>query len=73
METIIGRLQTPADEDGIRKDVHLMTDGDAVTVSADGRTITLQERLDEIGSGAVISPDKPDRACLWYEVKSVGP
>ena len=71
METIIGRLQTPANEDGIRKDIHLMTDGDAVTINtSDGRNITLNDRLDELGGGTVISRDQPNRSCIWYQIKS---
>lgn len=74
METIIGRLQTPADEDGLRRDIHLLTDGDAVTINtSDGRNITLNDRLDEIGGGTVISREQPQRACIWYQVKSTDP
>ena len=36
METITARLQTPADDDGVRKNVNLITDGTAVSVTADG-------------------------------------
>lgn len=70
MEAIIARLQTPADNDGIRKDIHLMTDGEAVTVKSGNRTITLQDRLDEIGGGPVVSEDQPARECMWFQVKS---
>lgn len=65
---IISRLQTPADADGKRTDIHLITDSDAVIV--DDNT-TLTERLNQIGTGVVVSETQPTYQCLWAQVLSV--
>ncbi len=71
METITARLQTPADDDGVRKNVNLITDATAVSVKADDtRSMSLQDRLDEIGGGTVLSANQPNRACVWFQIKS---
>lgn len=72
METIIARLQTPADEHGTRKNISFLTDAESVAVrTPDGRSMDLQERLDELGGGAIISATQPQVSCMWYQVKSV--
>lgn len=70
METIVARLQTPADDNGVRKDIHLLTDSDAVMVGNSEHSTTLTEVLTEMGSGIVISRYRPSKACTWFEIKS---
>ena len=48
----------------------VITGGDAVIVDEDGRSLTLTEKLIEIGGGITISEDQPDRPCVWYQIKS---
>ena len=66
------RMQTPADKDGIRKDIHPITTTDEVIVNAESdNPITLTEKLNEIGTGnknvasVVIQDEQPDFPCLW--------
>lgn len=70
METIVARLQTPADDNGVRKDVHIMTGSDAVIVGDAEHSTTLTERLEDLGGGITISSEQPTRACTWFEIKS---
>lgn len=70
MDTITARLQTPADDYGVRKDIHLITDADAVVVKDGSVTKSLTEVLASVGGKINISTDKPASACIWYEVKS---
>lgn len=70
MDTITARLQTPADEHGVRKNIHLITDSDAVMVKKGSITESLTDVLDEVGNTITISTDKPTSACIWYEIKS---
>lgn len=73
-EYIVGRLQTPADKDGKRTDVHLLTTVDCVmmpnktdTTNPEDNSLTLETLLSQmnlqVGSG------KPNFACLWAKEK----
>lgn len=75
METIIARLQTPADDNGVRKDIHLITDADAITVQDPdtGRVLSLTEKLEDIGTGIITSSEQPDKPCTWFQLKSTDP
>ena len=70
METIVARLQTPADDNGVRKDIHLMTDASAVMVGDAEHSSTLSEVLEYVGGGIAISSTQPSRACTWFQIKS---
>ena len=62
---ITGRLQTPTDENGQRKDIHLITTTDEVIVNPESANpVTLTERLDQISS-IVIKGSKPAYPCVW--------
>ena len=64
-EKISGRLQTPADSNGIRRDIHLITTTDEV-ISEDGKTLT--EKIRE--ASIQISTEKPAFACSWFKPKT---
>ena len=64
-EKIIGRLQTPADENGERKDIHLITTTDEV-ITPDGSTLT--EKMTQ--TGIQVSDTKPSFACTWFKPKT---
>lgn len=73
METIIGRIRTPEDVNGTRKNVDVITSSDAVMIS--GSTKTLTKRLEELatssGSAGIIISDEsdvPDGPCLWGKI-----
>lgn len=68
-ERIISRLQTPVDENGVRKDIHTITTSDAVII--DGENCTLTEKLQNLGNGIVISTNKPTHAAMWAQVLRV--
>lgn len=65
-DVIIGRLQTPADDNGVRKDIHILTGIEAVVVD-EGKT--LKDKLPELE--VQISSVEPDFSSIWAEVKSV--
>jgi hypothetical protein len=60
------RLQTPPDETGNRKDIHIVTTSDEVIVNPDSSSsMTLTERL---GHGEVqITDEKPSFPCIWAQ------
>ena len=64
-EKISGRLQTPVDSNGNRKDIHLITTTDEV-ITPDG--VTLTEKMRE--TNIQISTDKPSFACTWFKPKT---
>ena len=68
----IARLQTPADVDGNRVDIHLVTDADAVIYD---ETDTVKSKIEKMGNGVVLAETKPEYACLWGQVmfKTDGP
>ena len=69
------RMQTPADRNGVRTDIHPITTTDEVIVNADSENpITLTEKLDKIVeetsgiknyASIVIQKEQPDFPCLW--------
>lgn len=67
-ERVVTRLQTPADENGIRTDLDPITSADAVIFDKDH---TLKEKLDDLADLIVISPNKPSHACLWIIPTSI--
>ena len=63
MSTIIGRMQTPADVNGERQNIDVITSSDAVTVGKK----TLTRVLDELGgiasaSSIILSEEMPSEA-----------
>lgn len=59
------RLQTPADENGERTDMHLVTTSDEVICNPNSpNPMTLTDMLDQL-SGVVISDRQPEHACIW--------
>lgn len=64
-DSIIGRLQTPADADGNRTDVNLLTSSDAVVLT-DGSTLT--DAIDTLSLN--VSSAKPAHAGTWIQVLS---
>lgn len=62
-ERILGILQTPADENGVRYDVDLVTSADAVIYDSE---MTLKEKLEQLTP--TISNIKPSHPGLWFEV-----
>lgn len=69
METIRGQLKTPAYNNGVRKNIHLITDADSVMVDIHGETGTLADRLTDLGDGIEITSNQPTRPCVWFQVK----
>ena len=64
-EKISMRLQTPADDQGVRKDIHLINTTDEVIVDPDSpNSLTLTEKLNQIGT-IQISGTKPNFPCIW--------
>lgn len=63
------RLQTPADENGDRVDMHPITTSDEVIVSSENATeaVTLTEKLEQMGT-ITISNAQPDHACIWAKI-----
>lgn len=59
-----GRLQTPPDKDGNRKDIHFTTNAEAVVYNDEQ---TVADKLREIGNGVAIQKEVPDHSCLWIE------
>lgn len=64
-ESIIARLQTPADSEGKRVDLHVITESDAIIVGEE----TLTEVLNRLGNGLILSKEKPEFQCLWGRIK----
>jgi hypothetical protein len=63
MASIVGKLQTPADDNGVRKDIHLITEANAVIVDDDN---TLGDWIQEHHNGGVeISSAQPSKPCIW--------
>lgn len=65
-DVVVGRLQTPSDENGVRKDIHILTGIEAVVVD---NTKTLKDKLPELE--VQISNVEPSFPSIWAEVKSV--
>lgn len=62
------RLQTPADEDGVRKDIHPITTANEVIVDPESdNPITLAEKLRQTSNGGtiVVQEEQPSYACIW--------
>lgn len=65
MSAIIGKLQTPADDNGVRKDIHLITEATAVIIDSD---TTLADWCQDHTTGpVVISTSKPSQPGIWIE------
>lgn len=58
------RLQSPADDNGNRTDLHPITSVDEVIY--DDNT-TLREKMEDIAEVVVVSEVKPDHSCLWVK------
>ena len=74
-EKITARLQTPANADGVRKDIHLMTTTDEVIVDYNtDYPRTLTEKLEEMGTngtlGVKVAKEKPESPCVWVKITS---
>lgn len=74
MSTIIGRIQTPADVNGERQNIDVITSSDAVSVG----NKTLTRVLDELGgiasaSSIILSEEMPSESlpCLWGKIRRV--
>lgn len=66
LNVVGGRLQTPPDADGNRKEIHIITDAEAVIYNEEQ---TVADKLKEIGNGVVIGSEEPDHSCLWIETE----
>jgi len=64
MEKIIGRLQTPQDSNGERKDIHPITDADAVLIDDNS---TLTDYIEKNGLGIQMQEEQPTSACFWIK------
>ena len=74
-EKITARLQTPANEEGVRKDIHLMTTTDEVIVDyGTDYPRTLTEKLEELNTngtlGVKVTTEKPESPCVWVKITS---
>lgn len=58
------RLQGPPDENGVRDELHPITDVDCVIYNDE---TTLKEKIESIGEGIVVSESTPDHSCLWVK------
>lgn len=67
-EKIRGRLQTPEDSEGNRKDIHLITTSDEVLVpdSDSNEHKILTDVLNDIHTNIVIGTTKPNYSTLWF-------
>lgn len=64
-EKISLRLQTPVDDNGNRKDVHIVTSSDEVIVDQlSDESKTLTEVLKEMGT-IQVQEEQPEFACIW--------
>lgn len=80
-EFITGRLQTPADDAGKRKDIHIFTSVDCVLLnpktSPDGslddeaNKTTLEEKLQQLTFQ--VNTGKPEFPSIWAKVKRQEP
>lgn len=61
-ERIIGRLQSPADENGVRHDIHLITTADAVIYNDE---YTLKDKMDQLEP--TLSKTKPSHPGVWFQ------
>ena len=66
------RMQTPADRDGVRKDIHPITTTDEVIVDSQSENpITLTKKIQDMEASTqnyasvVVQDEKPDFPCLW--------
>ena len=62
MDGIIGRLQSKADMDGKRIDIHLET---SVYAIKDSDGVNIKEAVENIGIGVTMSEEKPKHSSLW--------
>lgn len=61
------RLQTPPDENGDRKDVHIVTTADEVIVDPDTpNAVNLSTKLSQMGS-IQIQKTQPKFPCIWAQ------
>jgi hypothetical protein len=67
-QAIIGEMQTPPNDDGVRLQFHPITESDAV-VMKDGSTLT--EAMNKETSSFTVSEEKPTGRGLWFKVQSV--
>lgn len=78
-EKMKARLQTPADENGKRKDISLITDTDAVLYGDNNQVLTeviqninqniqKNEEAIENASMLIVSALEPTKRCLWAEI-----
>ena len=65
-------VQTPADRDGVRKDIHPITTTDEVIVDAQSENpITLTKKIQDMEASTqnyasvVVQDEQPDFPCLW--------
>lgn len=63
-EKVACRLQTPADESGVRKDLHPITSVEEVILNDEQ---TLSDKLNELDDNVKISSTKPDHKCIWLK------
>ena len=63
-DKISGRLQTPKDAYGNRKDIHLVTTTDEV-IAPDGKSMTEHMKEGSIQVGST----KPTFPCMWFNTK----
>lgn len=78
MEAIVGRLQTPADDSGVRNDIHLVNTDNEVIVDYDnaGKARTLKVKMQE--TRPVVSrlqPSKDDykSSYFWAQIVDATP
>lgn len=59
------RLQTPADSNGVRKDINLFTTSNEVIMDAStGSSTTLTEKVNQL-SNIQIQSNQPSHPCIW--------
>lgn len=62
MENVIGRIQTEADANGRRTDIHLTSSINAIKVN---ENVDLAELIESIGIGVTYSKKQPTHSALW--------
>ena len=67
-ERIIQRLQTPADLNGERQDIDVITSAEAVIYNENK---TLKEKMEELANMVTISNTKPGYPCIWILPTSI--
>ena len=65
---IIGDLYTPTDENGVRSQLHPITELDAV-IAPNGKTLT--QILDEDVTSIIINEQKPTSKGVWFKIQSI--